>query len=121
MAFFTSTPEYQAQDARKEFAEYQLQDCNFIYEDPDNEEQPGAFLSEFVLHVFAAHLSSIAGRVRVDALVEFGKPGYPTALALTAVAVSYLYFFLFFLALFRGMLTIFYRLSVPLTWFEPVY
>lgn len=100
MAFFASTPEYQAQDARKEFAEYQLQDCNFIYEDPDNEEQPGAFLSEFVLRVFAAHLSAIAGRVRVDALVEFGKPGYLTALALTAVAVSHFVYIFPFLSCF---------------------
>ncbi|KAG2029451.1 hypothetical protein BDR03DRAFT_880725, partial [Suillus americanus] len=43
MAFFASTLEYQAQEARKEYAEYQLQDCHFIYEDPNNEEQPGAF------------------------------------------------------------------------------
>ncbi|KAG1721161.1 hypothetical protein EDD22DRAFT_962603 [Suillus occidentalis] len=75
-------------EAHKEYAEYQLQDCHFIYEDPDNEDQPGAFLSEYILHIFAAHLTAVTGRVRVDSLVEFGKPGYQTALALTAVAAE---------------------------------
>ncbi|KAG2739995.1 hypothetical protein P692DRAFT_20754477 [Suillus brevipes Sb2] len=88
MAFFTSTPDYETQEAREEYAEYQLQDCRFIYEDPDNEDQPGAFLSEYILRIFAAHLTAVAGRVRVDSLVEFGKPGYQTALALTAVAAE---------------------------------
>ncbi|KAG1801159.1 uncharacterized protein BJ212DRAFT_1213683, partial [Suillus subaureus] len=68
MAFFTSTPDYETQEARKEYAEYQLQDCCFIYEDPDNKEQPGAFLSEYILHIFAAHLTTVAGKVRVDSL-----------------------------------------------------
>ncbi|KAG1793044.1 uncharacterized protein BJ212DRAFT_1307214, partial [Suillus subaureus] len=34
------------------------------------------------------HLTAVAGKVRVDSLVEFGKPGYQTALALTAVAAE---------------------------------
>jgi hypothetical protein len=89
MAFFTLTPDYETQEAREEYAEYQLQDCCFIYEDPDNEEQPGAFLSEYILRILAAHLTAVAGKVRVDSLVEFGKPGYQTALVLTAVAVSF--------------------------------
>lgn len=88
MAYFASTPEYKTQEAREEYAEDQLQDCRFVYEDPDNEEQPGAFLSEYILRIFASHLSAISGRVRVDELVEFGKPGYLTALALAAAAVS---------------------------------
>ncbi|KAG2116275.1 hypothetical protein DEU56DRAFT_172235 [Suillus clintonianus] len=88
MTFLTSMPEYNTQAARKEYAEYQLEDLRFIYEDPDNEEQPGAFLSEFILRIFAAHLAAIAGKVRVDALVEFGEPGYQTALALTAAAAE---------------------------------
>ncbi|KAG2037357.1 hypothetical protein BDR03DRAFT_1010822 [Suillus americanus] len=88
MAFFTSTPDYETQEAGEEYTEYQLQDCRFIYEDPDNEDQPSAFLSEYILRIFAAHLTAVAGRVRVDSLVEFGKPGYQTALALTAVAAE---------------------------------
>ncbi|KAG1867519.1 hypothetical protein C8R48DRAFT_772013 [Suillus tomentosus] len=88
MAFFTSTLEYETQEAREEYTEYQLQECRFIYEDPDNEEQPGVFLSEYILCIFAAHLTAVAGKVRVDSLVEFGKPGYQTALALTAVAAE---------------------------------
>ncbi|KAG2034053.1 hypothetical protein BDR03DRAFT_823753, partial [Suillus americanus] len=87
--FFTSTPDYETQEAREEYAEYQLQDyCCFIYEDPDNKDQPGAFLSEYILRIFAAHLTAVTGRVRVDSLVEFDKPGYQTALALTAVAAE---------------------------------
>ncbi|KAG1788517.1 hypothetical protein EV424DRAFT_1339339 [Suillus variegatus] len=97
MAFFASTPEYETQEAREEYAEYQLQDCCFVYDDPDNDEQPGAFLSEYILRIFAAHLTAISGKARVDALVEFGKPGYLTALALSAVSVS-LHFILFFFA-----------------------
>lgn len=88
MAYFTSTPEYKTQEAREEYAEDQLQDCHFVYEDPDNEEQPGAFLSEYILRIFASHLSAISGKVRVDELVEFGKPGYLTTLTLAATAVS---------------------------------
>ncbi|KAG1889157.1 hypothetical protein F4604DRAFT_1673857 [Suillus subluteus] len=88
MAYFTSTPKYKTQEAREEYAEDQLQDCRFVYEDPDNEEQPGAFLSEYILRIFASHLSAISGKVRVDELVEFGKPGYLTALALAAAAAE---------------------------------
>ncbi|KAG1886572.1 hypothetical protein F4604DRAFT_1675470 [Suillus subluteus] len=88
MAYFTSTPKYKTQEAREEYAEDQLQDCRFVYEDPDNEEQPGTFLSEYILHIFASHLSAISGKVRVDELVEFGKPGYLTALALAAAAAE---------------------------------
>lgn len=96
MAFFASTPEYETQEAREEYAEYQLQDCRFVYDDPDNDEQPGAFLSEYILRIFAAHLTAISGKARVDALVEFGKPGYLTALALSAVSVSLHFIFSFF-------------------------
>ncbi|KAG2141171.1 uncharacterized protein EDB93DRAFT_1252636 [Suillus bovinus] len=87
MAFFASTPEYETQEAHKEYTKYQLQDCNFIYEDPENEEQPSTFLSEYILHIFTSHLTAISGRVRVDVLVQFGKPGYVTALVLAAAAV----------------------------------
>ncbi|KAG1801894.1 uncharacterized protein BJ212DRAFT_1304949 [Suillus subaureus] len=88
MAYFASTPKYKTQEAHEEYAEDQLQDCHFVYEDPDNEEQPGAFLSEYILHILTSHLSTISGRVRVDELVEFGKPGYLTAPALAATAAS---------------------------------
>jgi hypothetical protein len=50
-----------------------------------------SFLSHCILRIFAAHLTAVAGKVRVDSLVEFGKPGYQTALALTAVAVSFFF------------------------------
>ncbi|KAG1876887.1 hypothetical protein C8R48DRAFT_668916 [Suillus tomentosus] len=56
---------------------------------PDNEEQPGVSPSEYILHIFAAHLTAVARKVRVDSLVEFGKPGYQTTLALTAVAAEH--------------------------------
>ncbi|KAG0701602.1 hypothetical protein DFH29DRAFT_1000134 [Suillus ampliporus] len=88
IAFFASTPEYKTQEAREEYPEEQLEECRFVYEDPDNEEQPGAFLSEYILRIFASHLTAIAGQVRVDSLVEFGKPGYQTVLALSAVAAE---------------------------------
>jgi len=46
MAFFALMgDEYKTQEARKEYAEYQLEDSRFVYEDPDSEERPGAFLS----------------------------------------------------------------------------
>ncbi|KAG1802551.1 uncharacterized protein BJ212DRAFT_1304776 [Suillus subaureus] len=80
---------YETQEAHEEYAKYQLQECCFIYEDPDNEEQPGIFLSEHILHIFAAHLIAVARKVRVDLLVEFCKPGYQTTLALTAVAAEH--------------------------------
>jgi len=88
MAFFASVPEYDTQAARAEYAEYQLQDACFIYKDADSDDQPGAFLSEYIVRIFAVHVSAITGKVRVDALGEFGAPGYQTALALTAAAMS---------------------------------
>ncbi|KAG0701246.1 hypothetical protein DFH29DRAFT_876059 [Suillus ampliporus] len=88
IAFFALTPKYKTQEAREEYAKEQLEECRFVYEDPDNEEQPGAFLSEYILRIFASHLTAIAGQVRVDSLVEFGKPGYQTVLALSAVAAE---------------------------------
>ncbi|KAG2029012.1 hypothetical protein BDR03DRAFT_988040 [Suillus americanus] len=88
IAFFASTPEYKTQEAHEEYAEEQLEECRFVYEDPDNKEQLGAFLSEYILRIFASHFTAIAGQVRVDSLVEFGKPGYQTALALSAVAAE---------------------------------
>ncbi|KAG2118677.1 uncharacterized protein F5147DRAFT_647830 [Suillus discolor] len=53
MAFFASTDEYKTKEARKEYAEYQLEDSRFI----------------------------------IDSL-DFGLPGYPTALALTTAAAE---------------------------------
>lgn len=86
--FRFNAPEYNTQEARAEYADYHLQDSRFIYKDADNDDQPGAFLSEYMVRIFAAHISAIVGKVRVDALGEFGAPGYQTALALTAAAVS---------------------------------
>ncbi|KAG2033524.1 hypothetical protein BDR03DRAFT_1014261 [Suillus americanus] len=54
MVFFTSTDEFKTKEARKDYAEYQLEDSRFVYEDPDNEDSPGAFLSEFILRIFAS-------------------------------------------------------------------
>ncbi|KAG1720791.1 uncharacterized protein EDB91DRAFT_1088696 [Suillus paluster] len=88
IAFFASTPKYKTQEAHEEYTEEKLKECHFVYEDPENEEQPGAFLSEYILRIFASHLTAIAGQVRVDSLVEFGKPGYQTALVLSAVAAQ---------------------------------
>ncbi|KAG2351877.1 hypothetical protein BDR07DRAFT_1257276, partial [Suillus spraguei] len=42
MAFFASTDEFKTKEARKDYAEYQLEDSRFVYEDPDNEDSPGA-------------------------------------------------------------------------------
>jgi hypothetical protein len=53
MAFFASTDEFKTKEARKDYAEYQLEDSRFVYEDPDNKDSPGAFLSEFILRIFA--------------------------------------------------------------------
>jgi hypothetical protein len=41
-----------------------------VYEEPgpDSEEQPGAFLSEFILRIFAIHLNAIHGHKKVDTL-----------------------------------------------------
>ncbi|OJA07945.1 hypothetical protein AZE42_11019, partial [Rhizopogon vesiculosus] len=66
MAFFASMPQYNTQEARTEYADYQLHDSHFIYEDADNDDQ----------------------LVRVDSFNEFGAPGYQTALALTAAAAE---------------------------------
>ncbi|KAG2335881.1 hypothetical protein BDR05DRAFT_858203, partial [Suillus weaverae] len=44
MTFFSSTNEFKTKEARKAYAEYQLEDSRFVYEDPDNEDSPGAFL-----------------------------------------------------------------------------
>ncbi|KAG2132993.1 hypothetical protein DEU56DRAFT_739145 [Suillus clintonianus] len=88
MTFFVSMDEYETKEARKAYAEYQLEDSRFVYEDPDNEDSPGAFLSEFILRTFAVHLSAIQGYQKCDSL-DFGLPGYATALALTTAAVSF--------------------------------
>ncbi|KAG2114748.1 uncharacterized protein F5147DRAFT_677789 [Suillus discolor] len=87
MAFFASTDEYETQEARKAYSEYQLEDFRFVYEDPDSEDSPGAFLSEFILRIFATHLDAIHGRQTVDSL-DFGLPTYQTALALTTAAAE---------------------------------
>ncbi|KAG1898405.1 uncharacterized protein F5891DRAFT_955549 [Suillus fuscotomentosus] len=67
--FFTSNDDFQAPEARKEYAEYQLEESHFVYEDLDNEDSPGAFLSEFILHVFATHLNAIQGYENGDCCV----------------------------------------------------
>ncbi|KAG1733930.1 uncharacterized protein EDB91DRAFT_1057236 [Suillus paluster] len=94
MAFFASVPQYDTQAACAEYAEYQLQDAHFIYKDANNDDQPGAFLLEYILRIFAVHVSAIVGMVRVDALGKIGAPGYQTVLALTAAAMSPPIFFL---------------------------
>ncbi|KAG2143882.1 hypothetical protein BD769DRAFT_1382947 [Suillus cothurnatus] len=66
----------------KAYLENQLEDSCFIYEDPDSEDSPGAFLSEFILCIFAAHLNAIQGHQFIDTL-NVALPGYQTALALT--------------------------------------
>ncbi|KAJ8593942.1 hypothetical protein M405DRAFT_930493 [Rhizopogon salebrosus TDB-379] len=57
-------------ESRREYAEYLLDGLRFGYEDPGpgSEEQPGAFLSGFILRIFAIHLNAIHGHKRVDAL-----------------------------------------------------
>ncbi|KAG1718708.1 hypothetical protein EDD22DRAFT_855316 [Suillus occidentalis] len=87
MAFFASTDEFKTKEARKDYAEYQLEDSRFVYEDPDNEDSPGAFLSEFILRIFAVQLNATQGRQIIDSL-DFGLPGYQTALALTTAAAE---------------------------------
>ncbi|KAG1737217.1 hypothetical protein EDB19DRAFT_1909911 [Suillus lakei] len=87
MVFFASTDEFKTKEARKDYAEYQLEDSRFVYEDPDNEDSPGAFLSEFILHIFAVQLNATQGRQIIDSL-DFGLPGYQTALALTTAAAK---------------------------------
>ncbi|KAG0692645.1 hypothetical protein DFH29DRAFT_1008290 [Suillus ampliporus] len=88
MAFFTSTDEYKTKEAHKEYAEYQLEDSHFVYEDPDNEDSPGAFLSEFILRIFAVQLNATQGPQIIDSL-DFSLPAYPTALALTTAAAEH--------------------------------
>lgn len=88
MMFFTSNDNFKTPDARKEFAGDQLVDSRFVYEDP-NEDLPGAFLSEFILRVFAAHLNAIYGYEKID-IIERGLPGHQTSLALATAAVSLL-------------------------------
>ncbi|KAG0705615.1 hypothetical protein DFH29DRAFT_872959 [Suillus ampliporus] len=80
--------QYVTQEAHEEYAKDQLEECCFVYEDSDNDKQPGAFLSEYILHIFAAHLTAITRKVSMDSLVKFGKPGYQTALALSAAAAE---------------------------------
>ncbi|KAG1786220.1 uncharacterized protein HD556DRAFT_1449957 [Suillus plorans] len=87
MAFFASTDEYKTKGARKEYAKYQLKDSRFVYEDPNNEDSPGAFLSEFILRIFAVQLNATQGHQIIDSL-DFGLPAYPTALALTTAAAK---------------------------------
>ncbi|KAG1766609.1 hypothetical protein EV702DRAFT_980744 [Suillus placidus] len=88
MTFFSSTNEFKTKEARKAYAEYQLEDSRFVYEDPDNEDSPGAFLSEFILRVFAVQLNATQGRQIIDSL-DWELPTYSTALALTTAAVSF--------------------------------
>ncbi|KAG1807679.1 uncharacterized protein BJ212DRAFT_1303388 [Suillus subaureus] len=87
VTFFASNDDFQAPKARKEYAEYQLEDSCFMYEDPDNEDLPGAFLSEFILHVFAAHLNAIQGYEKID-IIDCGLPGHQAMLALATVAAE---------------------------------
>ncbi|KAG1817874.1 hypothetical protein EV424DRAFT_1347771 [Suillus variegatus] len=87
MAFFASTDEYKTKGARKEYAKYQLKDSRFVYEDPNNEDSPGAFLSEFILRIFAVQLNATQGHQIIDSL-DFSLPAYPTALALTTAAAK---------------------------------
>jgi hypothetical protein len=89
MLFFTSNDDFKTPDARKEFAGDQLVDSRFVYEDADNEDSPGAFLSEFILCIFAAHLNAIYGYKKIDT-IERGLPGHQTSLALATAAVSLL-------------------------------
>ncbi|KAG1869613.1 hypothetical protein F4604DRAFT_1927007 [Suillus subluteus] len=87
MAFFASMDKYKTKEACKEYAEYQLEDSRFVYEDPDNKDSPGAFLLEFILHIFAVQLNATQGCQITDSL-NFGLPAYPMALALTTAAAK---------------------------------
>ncbi|KAG2055892.1 hypothetical protein BDR06DRAFT_970370 [Suillus hirtellus] len=71
-----------------EYAGDQLVDSHFMYEDPDNEDLPGAFLSEFILHVFTAYLNVIYGYEQIDS-IEHGLPGHQTSLALATAAAKH--------------------------------
>ncbi|KAG1903539.1 uncharacterized protein F5891DRAFT_977656 [Suillus fuscotomentosus] len=88
MTFFTLNDNLKTPDAQKEYAGDQLVDSRFVYEDPDNEDLPGAFLSEFILHVFAAHLNAIYGYEKIDS-IEHGLPGHQTLLALATAAAEH--------------------------------
>lgn len=101
MAFFTSNPDYQTQTACKAFADDQLEDSRFIYENPESEDNPGAFLSEYFLRTFAMHLNAIAGHKKVETL-DCGIMSFDTALALMAAAVSCVFSSDLFLTLFSG-------------------
>jgi hypothetical protein len=101
MAFFTADPDFETQAARKAFADDQLEDSRFVYENPENDNNPGAFLSEYFLRIFATHLNAIAGHEKVDTL-DCGMMGLETALALTAAAVSRVFSSDLFLTLFAG-------------------
>ncbi|KAJ8589887.1 hypothetical protein M405DRAFT_191428 [Rhizopogon salebrosus TDB-379] len=88
MAIFASMgDDYKTQESRKEYAEYLLDGLHFVYEDPDDEEQPGAFLSEFILRIFATHLNAIHGHEKVDTL-DTMMLGHQTSLALTTAAAE---------------------------------
>lgn len=95
MAFFTADPDFETQAACKAFADDQLEDSRFVYENP------GAFLSEYFLRIFATHLNAITGHEKVDTL-DCGMMGLETALALTAAAVSHVFSSDLFLTLFAG-------------------
>ncbi|KAG1775469.1 hypothetical protein EV702DRAFT_1046820 [Suillus placidus] len=88
MTFFSSTNEFKTKEARKAYAKYQLKDSRFVYEDPDNEDSPGAFLSEFILRVFTVQLNATQGHQIIDSL-HWELPTYSTALALTTTAAEH--------------------------------
>ncbi|KAG1846205.1 hypothetical protein DFJ58DRAFT_730591 [Suillus subalutaceus] len=85
--FSPPVDEFKTKEACKDYAEYQLEDSCFVYEDTDNEDSPGAFLSEFILRIFAVQLNATQGHQIIDSL-DFGLPGYQTALALTTAAAK---------------------------------
>ncbi|KAG1763020.1 hypothetical protein EDD22DRAFT_952612 [Suillus occidentalis] len=87
MMFFTLNDDFKTPNARKEFVGDQLVDLHFMYEDADKEDSPGAFLSEFILCVFAAHLNAIYGYEKIDT-IKRGLPGHQTLLALATAAAE---------------------------------
>ncbi|KAG1867190.1 hypothetical protein DFJ58DRAFT_723879 [Suillus subalutaceus] len=62
-------------------------DSRCVYEDPDNEDSPGAFLSEFILRVFSTHLNAMQGYEKID-IIDCGLPGHQAALALATAAAE---------------------------------
>ncbi|KAG1884780.1 hypothetical protein F4604DRAFT_1574529, partial [Suillus subluteus] len=86
--FFSLHEDFKTPEAQKEYAEYQLQDLRFVYENLDNKDSPGAFLSEFILCVFAAHFNTIHGYEKID-LIDTGLSGHQTMLALATAAVVF--------------------------------